>query len=135
MKKTMQATLSWIALVAATMLPSHLGAQSEVLQGSANQGTITVEVQNGNWLDMRVYAVRENGASDRIGTVTSFSSRKFELPRWLSGDNTEIKLVAVPIGANQRYASQPVIVSNGDVIEWNLGNNLSLSSIFVRAAG
>ncbi len=133
MKKTKQTTFSWVALVAVMMLPSHLGAQSEVPKESSKWSTIAVQVQNGNWLDMRVYAVRESGASDRIGTVASFTSSKLEIPRWFSGKSTEIQLVAVPIGSNQRYAAQPVVVSEGDVIEWNLRNNLSLSSIFVHA--
>jgi hypothetical protein len=119
-------------LLTAVAVPGQLSAQTDGEEGLASEATVTVLVENSNWLDMRVYAVRENGASDRIGTVTSFSSRKLELPKWLARDNIEVQLVAVPIGSTQRHASPPVIVSKGDVVEWQLQNNLALSSIFVR---
>ena len=135
MKKNMKHNMLAAALFVAAALPTQLAAQSERPVRQAEANTITVEVYNGNWLDMRIYAVRENGASDRIGTVTSFSARELELPRWLVAANAAVQLVAVPIGSTQRYAAQPVVVSNGDVIEWKLSNHLSLSSIFVRAAG
>ena len=132
MKNTTKNMMIFAAFFAAVALPGHVGAQSETEGVFDPQHTVTVEVENGNWLDMRVYAVRENGVSDRIGTVTSFSSKKFELPRWLARDNIEVQLVAVPIGSTQRHVSPPVLVSKGDVIEWQLRNNLALSSIFVR---
>jgi len=126
-------TIAALALVTAMALPTNLFAQPEQTAVANNDSRITVEVENGHWLDVRVYAVKENGAYDRIGTVTSFSSRTLELPRWMTNSMVQVQLVAVPIGSTERYAAPPVIVSAGDTIEWRLANNLDLSSIMVRA--
>ena len=127
-------TIAAVALVAAVALPTNLFAQSDATAETIKDSRITVQVENGHWLDVRVYAVEEGGAYDRIGTVTSFSSREFELPRWITSSATRIQLVAVPIGSTQRYAAPSVLVAAGDVIEWKLTNNLALSSIWVRAS-
>ncbi len=127
------AALTTAAGLAAVALPVQLHAQSETPEDVVRAAEITVVVDNGNWLDVRVYARSESGSFDRIGTVTSFSTRKLELPRWITSANTEVQLIAAPIGSTQRYAAPPVLVSAGDVIEWKLGNNLASSSIWVRA--
>jgi hypothetical protein len=133
MYRTISRTIAAAALVSAIAVPPSLLAQTDATAATQKSSRIIVEVDNGNWLDVRVYAVRENGAYDRIGTVTSFSSRRLELPRWLTAANIQVQLVAAPIGSTQRYRSPPVMVSIGDTIEWKLTNNLSLSSIMVRA--
>jgi len=120
------------ALVVAVALPVSIAAQKEGADDTVMDSRVTVEVDNGNWLDVRVFAVRENGAYDRVGTVTSFSSEEFMLPRWVTASGGQIQLVAVPIGSRQSYASPPIFVNTGEVIEWKLTNNLALSSIFVR---
>lgn len=122
-----------VALVAAIAAPASVLAQGGASEATATEKRITVQVNNGHWLDVRVYAVRENGASDKIGTVTSFSSRELELPHWFAPADTRLRLVAVPIGSTERHTSPSVIASGGDVIEWRLHNNLSLSNIFVRS--
>jgi hypothetical protein len=133
MYRKLAGTIAAVALVAAVALPGNLFAQSGATAADIRtEEKISVHVDNGHWLDVRVYAVRENGARDRIGTVTSFTSSKLELPRWMTSSISQVQLVAVPIGSTQRYAAQPVLVSIGDTIEWKLMNNLALSSIWVR---
>ncbi len=133
MYRTISRTIAAAALVSAITVPPSLLAQADATAATQKSSRIFVEVDNGNWLDVRVYAVRENGAYDRIGTVTSFSFRRLELPRWLTAANVQVQLVAAPIGSTRRYRAPPVMVSRGDTIEWKLANNLSLSTIMVRA--
>ena len=133
MYRRIAGTIATVALVAAVALPANLFAQSETTANTITASRISVQVENGNWLDVRVYAVSESGAYDRLGTVTSFTSRTFELPRWITAATSQIQLVAAPIGSTQTFTTQPVLVSVGDVIEWKLTNNLVLSSILVRA--
>jgi hypothetical protein len=132
MYRRIAAPIAAVALVAAAALPASLNAQSESSDVTSNETRVTVQVDNGNWLDMRLYVVVDGGAYDRIGTVTGFSKGKFEIPRQLTATNSPIQLVAAPIGSTERYAAQPVMVSVGDVVEWRLANNLAMSSIFVR---
>jgi hypothetical protein len=134
MYRNIAAMLVAVALVAAVTLPAKSFAETVAAVDTVIKPRISVKVQNGNWLDVRVYAVTESGAYDRLGTVTSFTSRTFELPRWITAPTSQIQLVAVPIGSTRSYAAQPVLVSVGDVIEWKLTNNLALSSIWVRAS-
>src|SRR5262249_3229502 len=56
---------------------SNAGRQSE--RTFCAKSTATVYVQNDNWMDVVVYAVR-GGARFRLGQVTSVQSAVFELP-------------------------------------------------------
>ncbi len=127
-------TIASVAILVAVSLPADILAQNEDVPARVKDARITVHVDNGNWLDMRVYAVRNGNIYDRIGTVRSFTSREFELPSWVSASNAYVQLVVVPIGSRERYAAPPIMVSAGDVIEWKLMGNLKLSSIYVRAS-
>ncbi len=133
MYRNIARALGAVALMAAVTFPAESSAETSATGDTVTTPGIAVRVENGNWLDVRIYAVSESGAYDRLGTVTSFSSSTFQLPRWITAANSQIQLVAVPIGSNQSYAAEPVLASLGDVIEWKLANNLVLSSIWVRA--
>ena len=122
-----------VAVIAMTALPADLFAQPVDLEERPRNAKVTIQIDNGNWLDVRIYAVRNGNIYDRVGTVRSFSSREFELPRWVTATDGLLQLVVVPIGSRQRYRAPPVMVSAGDVIEWKLTNNLRHSSISVRA--
>ena len=134
MYRSFAGQLATAVLIVAVTFPASLAAQQEARAEIRTKTRITVHVDNGHWLDVRVYAVKENGAYDRIGTVTSFTKSKLELPNWMTSSISQVQLVAIPIGSTQRYSAPPVIVSNGDIIEWKLANNLSLSSIWVRTS-
>ena len=125
-------TIAAVALVAAATLPASLVAQAAATSNTKPETQVSVHVDNGNWLDMKVYAMRDGGVFHRIGTVTSFTSEEFDLPRRLISSNARIRIVAVPIGSTQQYSAPPLIVSNGDVIELKLNNNLRLSNVWIR---
>jgi hypothetical protein len=96
------------------------------------RGAVTVvEVSNHNWSDVNVYAVHL-GTRMRLGTVVSMTTRKFTLPaRALVADGT-LRLMASPIGSTRTYVTDPILVGQGDRVEWNLENRLALSSYMVR---
>jgi hypothetical protein len=122
-----------VGLAAAVVIPTRAYAQSEVQIGPDAAAPVTMYVDNGNWLDVRVYVVRSGNIYDRIGTVRAFTTKEFELPRWVTSYNNYLQLVVAPIGSRERYAAPPVMVSAGDIVEWKLGSNLSNSNISVRA--
>ncbi len=122
-------------LAMAVVLGAASGACSTATEnGPANAfagaTAATVVVSNDNWHDMRVYATR-NGMRVRLGTVTSMSSQKFNLPGGLLGGAGELHLLADPIGSPNGYRSQPLLVRSGQMIEVNLRNNLALSTASV----
>lgn len=102
--------------------------------GIPDEESTTVEVSNHNWLDVTIYAV-ERGTRTRLGTVTSMTTRTFELPAGLQRRATELRLVAAPIGSTETHRTDSILIDPGDRIEWNLENELALSSYWVRSDG
>ena len=91
---------------------------------------IILTVENHNWSDMRIYAIKL-GNRFRLGTVTSNTMETFELPSYLQADISEVQLLAVPIGGTQSVLSPSVYPSPGDEVVWGIQNNLALSGTIV----
>ncbi|HEX6308689.1 MAG TPA: hypothetical protein VFZ69_10905 [Longimicrobiales bacterium] len=91
------------------------------------EGTATVVVQNNNWADMTVYAVR-NGLRMRLGMVVSMGAQRFKLPRNALGGAGDLRLLADPIGSDAVFRTQPLLVAPGQLIEFTLQNNLAHST-------
>lgn len=93
---------------------------------------VELYVENGNWLDVDVYAVR--GLSEiRIGTVRSQERRLFQIPNWATDAGQQIELLAHPVGSNESLSSGIVMINPGDILDWQLSNALSQSSLSVRS--
>ena len=91
---------------------------------------VTVRVVNNNWLDMRVYVVQGRSRLVRLGTVTSFATSKFQVPRWFNPDADQLQLVLRGIGGPSN-ATSPILVRQGDLVELRIENNISTSNIRV----
>ena len=95
------------------------------------KSTATVYVQNDNWLDIVVYAVR-GGARFRLGMVTSVQSAVFELPSAALGASSSLSLLADPVGGTTVYdmfATDDIMIAPGHtIIELRLDNIISHSS-------
>lgn len=127
------------ALLLAALLPVTAAAQSaEPVKGDqeapvqvATETTLTVK--NQNWLDMRVFMVR-NGARVSLGTVTSMSERTFELPEAvLGGGGFGARVVADPIGSRRGWVSESLSFFPGDQLEVTLQNHLGISYLTFRS--
>jgi hypothetical protein len=90
----------------------------------------TLLVENNNWADMTVYVVR-NGIRARVGTVPSFGRARFVLSDALVGGSGELRLLADPIGSNNRFLSDPIHLGPGQQVRFRLENNVQLSSYSV----
>ncbi|MEJ2218649.1 MAG: hypothetical protein P8099_18835 [Gemmatimonadota bacterium] len=96
---------------------------------SETRDTATVEVRNGNWLNMNIYLVR-NGNRVRVGGVDSFDEATFELEAArLHG--SDIRLLADPIGSPEYYLSPAIMVNPGQTVRLEIKNVLSLSTVAV----
>ena len=84
--------------------------------------TVTVKVENRNWLDMRIYAIIR-GFAHRLGTVGSFESREFTLRKGWVGSSEVIRMVSVPIGSRGANYSQELLVVAGDYLEYRIENS------------
>src|ERR1041385_5583172 len=95
------------------------------------KSTATVYVQNDNWLDVVIYAVR-GGARFRLGQVTSVQSAVFELPTAALGATNSLYILADPIGVTSDYnmfATDDIMIAPGHtIIDVRLDNIISHSS-------
>jgi hypothetical protein len=90
----------------------------------------TMTVENNNWSDMTVYLLRE-GVRTRLGVVPSMGRSNFTLSSALIGGNGDLRVMADPLGSNQRWTSQPMLITPGSQIRFRLENNVNLSTYSV----
>ncbi len=89
-----------------------------------------VRVENRNWADVVVYAVR-SGRKQRLGMVTSMSMSRFRIPEAMVVGTGDLQLLVDPIGSSNGYLSAPVQVGPGQDIAFNVQNYLPMSTISV----
>jgi hypothetical protein len=77
----------------------------------------TLTVVNQAFLDMNVYALPQDGARVRIGTVTGNSTQTFRLPEYLVRTPITMRFLLDPIGGNRAPISNTISVSPGDNVE------------------
>jgi hypothetical protein len=135
MKNTIGLLTTGMALTALLVAPSGAAGQQategdafEEVTAPANK-PVRLYVQNNNWLDVNVYAVR-GGTRFRLGVVRSAAGRFFELPDHLTSNGLNVQLQASPIG-QRGSVTEAVPISPGDIVEWRIQNNLNLSSLSV----
>lgn len=87
---------------------------------------VTVEVDNHNWSDMVVYAVR-GGMRVRLGTVSAMSRGRFPVPRSALASSGQLRLFADPIGSSRGYLSDAISVRPGQLVSLDVGHNLAMS--------
>lgn len=122
-------SLALVAVAAPAALVAQEPADSAEREARSNREPATVEITNEHWQDLNIFTVR-SGMRMRLGTVTSFSTVTFELPRWaLVAD--DVRLLAEPIGSRRQLFTDRLIVWSGDLIVWNVRNNLALSRLSV----
>lgn len=130
-------TAAWRKTVLVLALGAAAGACAANQEGlgdppAASGEETEVEVSNNHWANVTVYAVGRS-ARVRLGTVTSMHSRTFDLPATVGGHGA-FRLVAHIIGSARTYGTDPILVADGDRVEWNLENKLALSSYTVRSS-
>ena len=94
---------------------------------------VTVRVTNNNWLDMRIYVVETAIGRRRwpLGTVTSLSTARFEIPDHVGAEIGSVTLVAEAIGSRQRLFTDRLLTWPGAVVDWSIQGRLSLSFAMV----
>jgi len=90
---------------------------------------VEVTVNNSNYLDVDVFAVRGTSRS-RIGSVTGLSSATFLLPAHHAADGN-LQLLVDPIGSNATYLTDKIAVNPGQHVELTVTAVLRMSSYAV----
>ncbi|MEX2581704.1 MAG: hypothetical protein WD766_00385 [Gemmatimonadota bacterium] len=127
-------SLSRIVALATTVALAGGCAAASGSQWTSNDGPLPahhtetrVEVQNNNWSDMVVYAVRYNTRT-RLGMVTSMNTRNFDLPKSVNLASGAVELVAEAIGSRERFGTGPINMNEGQSVELKIENQLAISS-------
>jgi hypothetical protein len=119
-----------IAAAAAVLTLGACASGNSMENGSIATGAV-LEVENNNWADMNIYAVR-GSMRQRLGTVASFDKRRFVVRSELLLNPDGLLLEADPIGSRDVLRSPPIVVSPGQTVHWDIENHLSLSSAYIR---
>jgi len=83
--------------------------------GPEPAGEAMVQVENQGFSDMVIYAI-SGGQRVRLGLVTGNSTKRFTVPRYLTGGAGPIRFLADPIGGNRTPVSEEMSVQPGDLV-------------------
>ncbi len=90
-----------------------------------------VEVENGNWSDLDIWVIADNGGRHRLGHVPTGQTQSFSFDLKQLGQAREFRLLADQVGGRV-ILSPYVFLRGGDVAEWDVAFHPSNSRIFVR---
>lgn len=90
-------------------------------------GTLEVEVSNGNRADMVVYLYR-SATRRRLGLVSAGGTQVFTVPGVTPAGLRDVRLLAVPVGANRTFSTDRLQVEPGMVVWLRLEDLLSTST-------
>ena len=90
---------------------------------------VTVDVTNNSFSDMRIYVVETTTGRRRwpLGTVTSLSTARFEIPDHLGAELGRVILIAEAIGSRQRLFTDRLLTWPGAHVAWSIEGRLGLS--------
>ena len=88
-------------------------------------------LNNRHLLDVNIF-LQHDGVPDRIATVPTATSREIVLPLRMLGQSKTIRLIAEPIGDENSYTTDILVVQPGQIIELNVENLLSRSSYNIQ---
>ncbi len=95
----------------------QLSEEDEAIAAALESDSVYVTVKNQYRLDVNVYALYGSSSSRQfLGIVTSWNSRDFGV-RGALAVSTRFRIAADPIGSNQNYVTEEILVRMGDVVE------------------
>jgi hypothetical protein len=118
-----------IGLVIAMMACGGTAANHDMTPSARPNRAVLITVRNDNWLDVNVYRVR-SGAQFRLGTVSALSVGTFMVPEALVGGDA-LRLRIDPIGSNNVYTTDPIIVAPDQRVQLNVAERLSMSTFSI----
>ena len=99
----------------------------EAAAAALESDSVYVTVKSQYRLDVNVYALYGGGSSRQfLGIVTSWNSREFGV-RGALAVSTRFRIAVDPIGSNQNYVTEEILVRMGDVVEVKVLDPLALS--------
>ena len=127
--------LTQAALAGALILVSAASVSAQQAQskesGKSKRNEVTLAVQNDNYWDMHVYAMRD-GAYWSLGFAPGLSHAKFTIPEFMTAPTSDFQILAKPVGSNVSYMTGPILMGTANEIDLTLQNDLVFSSFLLR---
>ncbi len=114
-----------VAPLVACASRGQLSEEDEAIAAALESDSVYVTVKNQYRLDVNVYALY-GGGRQFLGIVTSWNSREFGV-RGALAVSTRFRIAVDPIGSNQNYVTEEILVRMGDVVELTVLDPLAQS--------
>ena len=119
-------TASCLLLIAT----SACGSARHRASPSAGESETLLEVENHHWNDVVIYLM--NGyQSQRLGTVSGVSTDRFVFPYRQIATGGKVRLRAQPVGGQDSFTSEDVVIQSGQGLKWTLESDLKRSTLAV----
>ncbi len=117
-----------VAPLVACASRGQLSEEDEAIMAALESDSVYVTVKSQYRLDVNVYALYGGGPGGRqwLGVVTSWNSREFGV-RGALAVSTRFRIAVDPIGSNQNYVTEEILVRMGDVVELTVLDPLAQS--------
>ena len=126
----MHTTTNRRALIGALLLLAACAPAAKNGTAVAPSSDVYLTVENQNWLDVSIYALR--GASRmRIGQVTGNGSAQLKIPSSVIVSG-QVRLMADAIGSNERYVTDIIAVDPDQRVQLMVAPAMRMSSYAVR---
>lgn len=134
--RTNRSRRGWISLVvlllAFAAAPSLGACFRGRPQGVTIDDTITIEVENRNYLDVVIYAL-QGSSRIRIGQVTGTSHNSFDVSlRKISTGGGDVRFLADPVGSSRTWTTETLHLAGGQVVELYVESDVGRSTLSVR---
>jgi len=119
-----------LSLSACSAVGYRLDARRSVGEMSP-KGSVVVLVSNDHAEDVRLYLLR-GSTQIPIGSVGSYSARRFVIPPAQVGSSGELQLIAQALGSRAIAAPEALDIEPGAEVEFHIENNLKYSRLVPR---
>jgi hypothetical protein len=119
------------ALFVTTACAHRAGTAADPRQPRPQTAPVSVNVTNNSQSSMEIF-VRGNGTSYHLGTVAPGVPRRFEVPPGMVAASGHVQFLAQASGAGPRVQTDEVLVTPGDVVDFEIATSLVGSRATVR---
>jgi hypothetical protein len=98
---------------------------------SPGNSEVLLEVENHHWSDIVIYLMN-GGQSQRLGMVSGVSTNKFVFPYRQIATGGRVRLRAHPVGGENSFTSEDVVIQSGQGLKWTLESDLKRSTLAVN---
>lgn len=88
---------------------------------------VLLEVESHHWSEIVIYLVNGN-QSQRLGMVGGVSTNNFVFPYRQIATGGKVRLRAQPVGGQESFTTEDVLIQSGQGLKWTLESNLSRSA-------